>query len=355
MPKLSEVMEITTQSTGLKLSDVMDIPQPQITEPQKSNILDTVIKGGAFGLGVYGASKLIKPITNLSQKAGKIISSFPKAIQYKQGADFAVKIRSEFSKAHSTKVKEFGAEIDRLTQQNPNRQVSLSGVVDELRTDWNNLSNETKNIFKKTPYLKDMVKEKNPITPDINLSKSQEIINHINTKIPSNIKSNNLDVIDAVNDIRGAQLDAFPEMEQVRSSYREFIQPYKNVKSYFKFNRLLDSIKNKFGGPEGLDAVSKVLPKNVINEMGGYRTAARIIEGITKPLKILTKGFVGVAPMVLDALKFSQDPQGYIFEISTGQPKELLDDARKSLEKINRGEMLEDTEILNLSNLGLIT
>lgn len=304
----------------MKLSDIKTEEQPtegklklsSIQQEPPGSVADTV-KGLAFGIpalagagyGLY-KSKIPQFIGKGTMAGIEGFGNLPKVLSTQKSADFANTIRESFIKVHSDKVAEFGGQIDNLIIQNPTRSVSLQNVVDDIKTNLNDLTPEVKSVIRKTPYLRDMIKTENPLSPNINLKQTQEIINYMNTKVPKNIRANNLDLIDAVNNIRGAQLDAFPEMEGVKASYKTFIEPYNQIKNYFKFNKILNAIKNKFGGAEGQVAAEKILPKEVIRKMRGYRRGAKLTELpgdipiIGKTLRSLG-GMMGIAPSVLQA------------------------------------------------------
>lgn len=286
--------------------------------------------GSAFGLvaggaGAYGAYKAGRIAAKGAGFVAKAVKNMPKVLNVEKGADFAQQIRKAFVEAHTEQTNKFGAKIAELSVKKPNVNVSLESVVEDLKSNWNDLNNETKSVIKKTPVLRDMFSDKNPKLPKITLKQSQDVINYLNTKIPKNIRYNNLDVIELVNGIRGSQLADFPEMAGTRAEYSKFIKPYKNIKEYFKFNKLLDSIKNKFGGAEGQSAVEKVLPKDVIKKMGGYRAAAKLWQ----PVRSISRGLLGIAPVLLDAYKFAQDPNKGLRETFTPEMESIRDELSK--------------------------
>ena len=85
------------------------------------------------------------------------------------------------------------------------------------------------NLFKKNPILKDFIDNPNVNSYDVSLEDAQKIINYIGTKVPANIKANHLDILDALNDTRAAQLDAFPEMQGVRAKYGDFKNAFNSI------------------------------------------------------------------------------------------------------------------------------
>lgn len=334
---------------------------------KRQGLTDMFAKGAAIGLGGYGAVKVAQKLSpavtkgaeaiaskvgDVGNAVGKTVQALPQAVSYKQGAAFAKDVQKSFVQAHTNKVKQFGENLDKLSTDNPERAVSLKGLVTEINSD-PDISPEARRIFEKTPHLKEMLTRPD-LAENVTLRETQDILNHINTKIPKNITVNNLDVLDLKNNIRSAQLDAFPEMAQVKQDYASFIAPYKNVKGYFGFNKTLNAIKNKFGGPQGQEAVEAILPKEVISRMGGYRRAANTLDMITHPIGALMGKFLGVAPMLLDAGTYSQDPMGYLFEQETGRPKAELHQAKATLEKMNSQKQVSKEEVAQLVSLGLV-
>jgi hypothetical protein len=294
------------------------LDEPQAEEPQTSG---GGVPGAAIGLGALGGAGYGLYKSGIPQFVGRGVrnvaqgfGNLPKVVNPQKGTDFAQTIRKSFVDAHTEKVNAFGNSLDQLAINNPTRSVSLADSVRDIAENWDDFSSSTKSAIKNTPVLNKYLKlDKtgkmtiigNP--GNIDLKSTQEIINHINTKVPANIKANNLDLIDTINNIKGAQLEAFPEMEQVRADYRKFIEPYKNVKQYFKFNKLLNAIKNRFGGAEGQVEVEKILPKEVIKKMTGYRSAAKLAE-VPGDIPLVGRmfrsvgGALSVAPNILQGI-----------------------------------------------------
>ena len=187
-------------------------------------------------------------------------------------AQLARIIRQKFYNVKRAAVNKFGAELDDLAQQNPGKTVSLREVVEDINNPKSEYDDATKRIFRRIPKLGEML-EKPKLANEVSLKDTQEIINHINTKIPANIKYNNLDLLDTQYSIKAAQLDAFPGMETSRANYAKVLKPYNEVKSQFKFNRVLKGIQNDFGGPEGKEAVKELFQgeEKLLKKMGDYK------------------------------------------------------------------------------------
>lgn len=240
------------------------------------NIEDPSQRIGQAGIGAV-AAPVIGMLANAPKNVGRLYGE-------KQGADFARSIRSAFIKTKTNAVERFGSQLDDLASKNPNKTVSIRGVVDDIVSNINDMAPEAKSVFRKTPVLRDLIKNSDG-ADSVSLKDIQKISNYINSKVPRNIKANHIEIMDALSDIRAAQAEAFPEMAQLRAEYAKVAGPYSQVKNYFKFNRVLKAVENGFGGKEGMSAIRSLLPDNVIKEMGGYRAAIKIIRSVGNALK----------------------------------------------------------------------
>jgi hypothetical protein len=212
-----------------------------------------------------------------------------KLIRKQDWSKFAQDIRNRFVEAKQAATDKFGSQIERLAIENPEKSVDLSSIADDLNDNLMEYTQEFKNIVKKIPGF-DFDRASGKFTlGKTTLGKSQEMINYIKTKIPKEIKYQHLDLLDLESSLKASQLEAFPEMEVVRQSYAQFIQPYNQVKAQFKFNRLLKAIEGDFGGDEGLNAVKQILPQDVIKQMGGYKRAVKSAKVGKEILKELLK------------------------------------------------------------------
>jgi hypothetical protein len=222
---------------------------------------DAAILGGlgtAYMAGKWGLPKL----ANIAQ-------SIPAVYSDTIASDYAKGVRKSFVQAHTDEINKFGAKLDNLMAKNPEGTVNLKNLVDDIKSNWQDMPNEARTYLNKTPHLRDMIK--NAETPtELSLRQSQDVINYLNKG------AKNFDIREVINNIKGEQLNNFEEMAGVRSDYAKFIEPYNNVKKYFKYNNLLKNIENKFGGAEGITDVKSILPKSVVDKMGGYRWAKSI-------------------------------------------------------------------------------
>ena len=316
--KLREVMgkeQENLTGTKLKLSSIKE---------ETSNETLNNIKGAAFGIpalagagyGLY-KSRIPQTIGRETAQIGRGIVNLPKVLNVNKGTDFAEMVRNSFAEAHTEMVNKFGNEIKGQMVKFPNTKVNLSELLFDLQTN-PDISKQTLSILKSTPKL-DALMENPKLASSVSLKDAQSIVNHLQTRMPKDIKVNKFDLLDTINTIKGQQLEAFPELSKARSEYRAFIEPYKNVKNYFKFNKVLNAIKNKFGGAEGQVAVEKILPKEVLKKMKGYRSAAKLAE-LPGDVPFLGKffrsvgGALSVYPAISGAIDYARNPQAYLFK-----------------------------------------
>lgn len=235
--------------------------------------------------GMEGAVNIVKGGANLVKGGVKNIGKF---FNFDQKAlTISQKVRQVASASKQSAVDQFGADLDKLSKANPNKSVSLQNVIDDIRNN-PDLPYEARTVFNKTPILRDMLKNpgaKGYVDPsNVSLKNTQEIINYINTKIPKSIKANSLDILDAQHDIRAAQLNAFPEMEQARASYGRFAEDYKLIKSALNPKATPAAIRTNFSdNPAVKDAATRVLGP-VMKDMEKYRKQV----GTVKLIKRLT-------------------------------------------------------------------
>lgn len=220
---------------------------------------------GVVGLAKGGTALVKGGINNI----GKFFDFDQKALSLSQ------KVRQVAGAAKQAAVDNFGDSVDAQAAANPTKTVSLENVVNDIKTNLSDMPIEAQGVFRKVPILRDMLKDPSAagyVDPaSVSLKDTQDIINYINTKIPRSIKSTSLDVLDAQNDIRAAQLDAFPDMAQTRADYGKFAEDYKLIKSSLNPKSTPTAIRTNFSNnPAVKDAASRILAP-VVEDMAKYR------------------------------------------------------------------------------------
>lgn len=244
------------------------------------------VKGIGAGVGALvptGAVVKSGQALGSGLKGTLVGKSARRAILSKEADKFARQVQKEFVGIKSAAVQRWDEGVQRLAAANPNKMVSLRNVVDDIIVNKEVLSPEARNVFMKTPLLKKFI-ENPSLADNVSLRDAQSIINYINTKVPSTIKYNNLDLLDVLSDIKASQLDAFPEMANMRMDYAKIAEPWKNIKNNFKFNKTLQAINTDFGGPQAQEAVKALFSEQTIKEMGGYKNAIKAVKAIKAAL-----------------------------------------------------------------------
>jgi len=266
---------------------------------------------GASALGVVGVP-IARGIQNLARVG-------PKAVQ------FAHKVRRSLFESKRNLGKSFEKALDAIETQNPNTIINLEDEFIALKNSAKGNSriiNDLRLAAKRVGLLREDKKSiidgflKNPESASkVSLSQSRDIKRIVNevSSIKSNLKKpplmrnfaeTDIDLIDFVDDVKGKQLSAFPELASANQAYSEGIKKYNLIKGRFKEGQLIDNMTKGFGDAELRQTVSSLLPKQIIQEMGGFRAAAKFLN-VSKWLAIVgvggaVAGFAG--SKILDAV-----------------------------------------------------
>lgn len=223
------------------------------------------------------------------QGARKIAKGLKITSNDKNFAKFLQKTRRAFYRVKSRAVAKFGDQLDDLVVKNPDKKVDLYGVLDDYINNPNDIDPSVRRHLNRIPKLKKMMVDPKAST-EVTVKEAQDIINFIQNKIPKNIKSKHLELLDLTNDLKAIQLDAFPEMAAFRAEYAQTIEPFNQVKNQFKFNTLETAIKNNFRGAEGREAIKLLLHPKKIEQLGGVHAAQKTMSSMGELFRNLTIG-----------------------------------------------------------------
>lgn len=240
--------------------------------------------GAALGSAVPLVSGAFKNI-------GEAIRKLPTRVSDNKAVQFATKIRQAYTNTKTEAVKKFGGTLEKLSKDNPTKKIDLynNSTIQDIITD-PDLSVEAKNVFNKTPILRDIISGKKT---DVTVKEAQDIANYLQFKVPANIKSQHLDITDVINEVKSAQASAFPEeMASLRTEYARIAQPFKDLRSQMKLQNVLSSVDKNFGGAVQRSQLKDLFADNpeLLKEMGGYRNAGRLLKGVA-----IGGGVVGTA------------------------------------------------------------
>lgn len=260
--------KILKGATEFGIAGALQTPEEDIIAPER-RVTQGLI-GAFFGGAVPAVSAGVKSAT---QGIGNVFKKVP----------FAEKIRTAFFTTKHNAVERFGNDIERLSVENPERIISLKPQIEELIQDIK-LNPKLQSTINRTPALKQIVD--NPdLANNITLKQSQEIINGLRSKLPAtklqgyNVRPDDIPLFELIDDIKGSQLNAFPEMEGVRKSYGEVLSRYNLIKNKIKQGQLLKNLSTKFGDPELNKAAEDLLNKDTVSEIRNYRNAVKTLKG----------------------------------------------------------------------------
>lgn len=236
-------------------------------------------QGVGLGIDVMAgtaANKLAGTMVNGLSQARLPSMELPGAIKNATTGEtqFLNKIRGEFVKSKQAAVDKFGDQLDALAIKNPDAKVNISSVLDELKQE---VAQEPKlkSAINRVPGLKSML-DSESTTGELSLKESQKIINDLTSKVPTvklrgaNVRPDDIPLIDAIHNIRAAQLEAFPEMSAVRSEYGRVLGDYGLIRNRIKPGSLQSNLRRGFGDVELDAAVKRLLPKEVLGQIKSY-------------------------------------------------------------------------------------
>lgn len=246
------------------------------------------LKGAVEG-GVFGGTQVFEDDISLKTQAGQAIggatvggilgtlakakSSLDKATKGAPG--FLRKVRGAVFQRKRQASEQFGSQLEELSNANPGKKVSLRNVIEKI----NNTAAEEpklKTIINRTPSVRRLAD--NPkLADDVPVEEAQRIINDLTAKLPSskklgfNITSDDIAVFDVIDDIRGSQLEAFPEMQQIRQSYSKVINKYNLIKNKIKSGSLQKNLIDEFGDLELKEAFDELVPADILKEAKEFK------------------------------------------------------------------------------------
>jgi hypothetical protein len=210
----------------------------------------------------------------------------------KRALTLGQKVRSVAASAKQAATDKFGVSQEMIQNAGQGKAVSLRGVVDDINANLQEMAPEARNVFRRTPVLKDLL-NKPELADNVTLTKTQEILNYINSKVPSSIKYNHLDIMDTLHDIKASQLDAFPEMAGVKADYGKFANDYKLLKSALSPKNTPNAILNNFNNNIAVkDAATRIL-QPVLKDMGKLRGQVAVTNFIKRLVSLGVAGKVG--------------------------------------------------------------
>lgn len=211
---------------------------------------DSKVRGELFGARV---------------KAGNAFDESLKAVQ-KAAPDQKVDLMSAF--------KGLGLELDEagaITAENPKLLSDIKAVLKKS-------GNRTLERILSTGDASDLTLEQ---TQDIvkSIKKIPSLAQKLNQGKFAQYTDTDIPIIQFIEDVRDAQLSAFPEFADTLGAYRETMHKFRAIKPYFKESNLINNIVSDFQGKPVIQKfVKDLLPKNVVSEMDSVRKVRSAIQ-----------------------------------------------------------------------------
>lgn len=241
------------------------------------------------GIGTAGGA-LLKAAGLAKKSLDRATVGAPKFLKQVRGAVFKTKAEAS---------ERFGQQLDDLSSQFPDKRISIRDQIDDLIKEIKGFQEgdiaippnpKLRSLVNRTPELKKIVD--NPqLADDLGLRDVQNIINGITSKFPGRLKtgagvnSDELPLLDLIDDIRFSQLESFPQMAQIRQQYGEVLGKYNLIKNRIREASIKRSLVNKFGdSPELQKSFDELIPKELRKEIDSFRNASNALK---------TAGFLG--------------------------------------------------------------
>lgn len=251
------------------------------------------------------AKKTQDSVTEGALKIPKAIDATQQAVKdaVTNKTGFLDDVRSAFYDAKGKAVDKYGEGLEKLATDNPDKVVSLRPVVDQLSAE---MAYEPKlrNAINRVPYLKQIFD--NPSLADkVGIKEAQSLVNDLQSKVSTGklkgvgVRPDDIPLLDAIHDIKGQMLEAFPDIKDLRKDYGELINNFNLVRNKLKPGNLQKAVKENFGDIEIQNAAKKVLdgsPEiidrmknyNLLRKFGGYLGKASLgVAGIAGAKKFL--------------------------------------------------------------------
>lgn len=253
-------------------------------------------------LGVKAAPKIAKATTSAAQTVGAAIKKpvtagvdLITAGSPKRAPDIAGRIRDAFAQAKQGAGDAFGTEFEQLAMKFPDRRVSLRTTIDklnEIRAESPKLMADLNSAMRRSgnKLLKDVLD--NPeLADDLDLHQAQEIKKSLQKapalsskagKFGAQYADTDLDLIDAVNDVKSSMMGAFEELAPIYEKYGGTINKFKTLKNKFKVGSLIGNVGNDFGDPEVMRLVNELLPTTALKDIDLLRKSMALRNVVPK-------------------------------------------------------------------------
>lgn len=228
--------------------------------------------------GKVASSKLSSIIGNVKDP---IVKSVNDSIVNKTG--FLDDVRRAFYEAKSRAVEKYGAGLEKLAMDNPDKSVSIRPVVEDIA---HQISNEPKlrNAINRVPGLAGLVEDPK-LADKLPLKTVQDLVNDLQSKISQSklgggkgIRPDDLPLLDAIHDIKAQMLEAFPDIKKLRKDYGDLINNFNLVRNKLKHGSLQKAVRENFGDVEVQSAAKELLKESpdILSRIQNYNNVRKV-------------------------------------------------------------------------------
>lgn len=238
----------------------------------------------------------------------------------KKSTPFLKKVQDAVWQSKYNATEKFGSQIDELVNKSPDNRASLRETIDNFSERYKggteklddgrvlNLDPDPKlrAAIRRSPKTKQLF-ENPDLADDLSVRDMQDIINEVQSKVTpqklkgGGIRSDDRAVMDFIHEIKGAQLDAFPEMAGIRDSYKQSIRAYNNVRNKLLDSNIKKNLVSGFGDePLVQESFEKLLDKQLVEEVKNFKNTQRLLNATgLVARKTLEGAAIGTAGTIL--------------------------------------------------------
>lgn len=269
--------------------------------PKAARTLGTKAEIAAEGVAAKaGAAK---------QAAGRAVAGIPEQLQIGRQPTLTKPnparsarldhIRARILRAPKLAGEEFEGRLNELEQVSPDQGVNLSEPIQVLKNamarnpSFQSLWNRAVKNSKVSAQVQQLV-ESPELAIKLTMKQAQSVKRVLSQVLKSKFQQvspelfdAHLDAMDAWHGIRKAQVEAFPEFDDIAQGYHKVLSNFRSVKGKLKEGQLEPSILTNFGNnTEILDALRQIITPDTVKMIEGLRQATRLRTGVGRALKL---------------------------------------------------------------------
>jgi len=249
---------------------------------------------GIEGLGIPLAKQAIKGIAGGANNIKNLINPIA----------FAGKVRQSMFAVRAKLGQELDQSITKLSEANPDKKIDLSEHFQRMKDSFdlkdtegnvlnpglkgevNRIINQVKNP-EDAKFLKKLINQPEE-AGNLTLKESENLKRMISQSPVvkrvlsqgrfANVSNGEREVLDLLDNVKASQAEQFDELSTIRQPYAKYMSAYNKIKNSFKEGTLLGKMRKGFGDEETMENVKTVLPKEVLDQITGFRQTGKTLK-----------------------------------------------------------------------------